>query len=329
MPKAVVCRELGPPESLRLETFAAAPLAPGQVRVAIRAAGINFPDILMAAGEYQLKPPLPFTPGVEAAGDVVEVNDAKGVAVGDKVIVKMRHGAYSDEAIVTPSQLVPLPSTFDYAEGATFLAGHGTAYHALIDRGRLQPGEVLLVHGAGGGVGLAAVEIGKMLGATVIATASSDDKLAIARRGGRSSGAATIASRSAMPSSASPMGAARTWCSIRSAARCSRTAMRCINWGARLLIIGFTGGIGLAKTNLLMIKGASVLGVRAGEAVRKNPALGEVRIKALTEWAEAGKSARTSRTGCRWKITPKRDAAIDRSQGDRTGGVDDAVNCRA
>src|SRR5438094_898083 len=176
MPRSVVCRELGPPESLRLETFASAPLAAGQVRVAIRAAGINFPDVLMAAGEYQLKPPLPFTPGVEAAGDVVEVNEAKGVAVGDRVIVKMRHGAYCDEAVVTPSQLTPLPSTFDYAEGATFLAGHGTAYHALIDRGQLQKEEVLLVHG-----------------------------------------------------------------------------------------------------------------VRAGEAVRRNPALGEVRIKALTEWAEAGK----------------------------------------
>src|SRR5882757_4488347 len=142
MPKAVVCRELGPPEKLRLETFVAAPLAPGQVRVAIRAAGINFPDILMAAGEYQLKPPLPFTPGVEAAGDVVEANDA---------------------------------------DGATFLAGHGTAYHALIDRGHVQKGEVLLVHGAGGGVGLAAVEMGKMLGATVIAAASSEEKLAIAK----------------------------------------------------------------------------------------------------------------------------------------------------
>ena len=99
MPKAVVCRELGPPESLRLETFDAMPLVPGQVRVAIRAAGLNFPDVLMAAGEYQFKPPLPFTPGMEAAGDVVEVNGAEGVAVGDRVIVKMRHGAYSDEAV--------------------------------------------------------------------------------------------------------------------------------------------------------------------------------------------------------------------------------------
>src|ERR1700682_2469489 len=171
MPRAVFCRELGPPERLRLETFAPAQLAPGQVRVAIHAAGINFPDILMAAGEYQLKPPLPFTPGVEAAGEVVEVHGVAGVAVGDRVIVKMRHGAYADEAVVAPSQLTPLPSTFDYAEGATFLAAHGTAYHALIDRGQVQPGEVLLVHGAGGGVGLAAVEIGKMLGATVIAAA--------------------------------------------------------------------------------------------------------------------------------------------------------------
>src|SRR6476659_8649852 len=116
MPKAVVCRELGPPENLRLDTFASVPLAAGQVRVAIRAAGINFPDILMAAGQYQLKPPLPFTPGVEAAGDVVEVDAAaKGVAVGDKVIVKMRHGAYSDEAVVATSQLTPMPSNFDYA----------------------------------------------------------------------------------------------------------------------------------------------------------------------------------------------------------------------
>src|SRR6478735_9887484 len=111
MPKIVVCRELGPPESLRLEQVASVPLQEGQVRVAIRAAGINFPDILMAAGQYQLKPPLPFTPGVEAAGDVVEVDAAaKGVAVGDKVIVKMRHGAYCSEAVVTPAQLTPMPS---------------------------------------------------------------------------------------------------------------------------------------------------------------------------------------------------------------------------
>jgi len=290
MPKAVVCRELGPPESLRLETFASAPLAQGQVRVAIHAAGINFPDILMAAGEYQLKPPLPFTPGVEAAGEVIEVDGAAdGVAVGDRVIVKMRHGAYADEAVVATSQLTPLPSTFDYAEGATFLAAHGTAYHALIDRGQLRPDEVLLVHGAGGGVGLAAVEMGKMLGATVIAAASSEDKLAVAQRRGADHlvlyGREPF--RDAVKRITDGRGADVVFDPV--GGEVFENSMRCIAWGARILVIGFTGGIGLARTNLLLIKGASVLGVRAGEAARRNPASGDARLKALLGWAEAGK----------------------------------------
>jgi NADPH2:quinone reductase len=289
MPKKVVCRELGPPERLQLETFASVPLAPGEVRVAVHAAGINFPDVLMAAGEYQLKPPLPFTPGVEAAGDVVEVNGADGVAVGDRVIVKMRHGAYADEAVVTASQLTPLPQAFDYAEGATFLAAHGTAYHALIDRGNVQSGEVLLVHGAGGGVGLAAVEMGKMLGATVIAAASSEEKLAVARARGADHlvlyGREPF--RDAVKRITDGRGADVVFDPV--GGEVFENSLRCIAWGARLLVIGFTGGIGLARTNLLLIKGASVLGVRAGEAVRRNPELGEVRLKALLAWAEAGK----------------------------------------
>jgi NADPH:quinone reductase len=289
MPKAVVCRELGPPEGLRLETFASAPLAQGQARVAIHAAGINFPDILMVAGEYQLEPELPFTPGVEAAGEVVEVNGAAGVAVGDRVIVKMRHGAYADEAVVAPSQLTRLPSTFDYAEGATFLAAHGTAYHALIDRGQLRPGEVLLVHGAGGGVGLAAVEIGKMLGATVIAAASSEEKLAVAQARGADHLVLYRREpfRDAVKRITDGRGADVVFDPV--GGEVFENSVRCIAWGARILVIGFTGGIGLARTNLLLIKGASVLGVRAGEAVRRNPGLGEMRLKALTEWAEAGK----------------------------------------
>jgi NADPH2:quinone reductase len=290
MPKAVVCRELGPPESLRLETFASAPLAPGEVRVAVHAAGINFPDILMAAGEYQLKPPLPFTPGVEAAGEVSEVADGvAGVAVGDKVILKLRHGAYTDEAVVTPSQLTPLPSTFDYAEGATFLAAHGTAYHALIDRGQIQGGEVLLVHGAGGGVGLAAVEVGKLLGATVIAAASSEEKLVVAQARGADHlvlyGREPF--RDAVKRITDGRGADVVFDPV--GGEIFENSLRCIAWGARILVIGFTGGIGLARTNLVLIKGASVLGVRAGEAARRNPALGEVRIKALLGWAEAEK----------------------------------------
>jgi NADPH2:quinone reductase len=289
MPKAVVCREFGPPESLRLEMFAPVPLAAGQVRVAVHAAGINFPDILMAAGEYQLKPELPFTPGVEAAGEVTEVNDAADVAIGDRVMLKFRHGAYADEAVVTPAQLTPLPGAFDYAEGATFLAAHGTAYHALIDRGQVQPGDVLLVHGAGGGVGLAAVEIGKLLGATVIAAASSEEKLGVAQAKGADHlvlyGREPF--RDAVKRLTGGRGADVVFDPV--GGDIFEDSLRCIAWGARILVIGFTGGIGVARTNLLLIKGASVLGVRAGEAVRKNPSLGEVRLKALTEWAEAGK----------------------------------------
>src|SRR3954463_623724 len=289
MPKAVVCRELGPPERLRLESFAPTPLPKGDVRVAIHAAGINFPDILMAAGEYQLKPELPFTPGMEAAGEVAEIRGVARIAVGDRVIVKMRHGAYADEAVVTPSQLTPLPSTFDYAEGATFLAAHGTAYHALVDRGQIKPGEVLLVHGAGGGVGLAAVEMAKLLGAAVIAAASSEEKLAVAQARGADHlvlyGSEPF--RDAVKRITDGRGANVVYDPV--GGKIFEQSLRCIAWGARVLVIGFTGGIGLARSNLLLIKGASVLGVRAGEAARKNPALGVTRIKALTEWAEAGK----------------------------------------
>jgi NADPH2:quinone reductase len=290
MPKAVVCRELGPPERLHLENFAPTPLRNGQVRVAIHAAGINFPDILMAAGEYQLKPELPFTPGMEAAGEISEIGDGvAGVAQGDRVIVKLRHGGYADEAVVSPAQLTPLPSNFDYAEGATFLAAHGTAYHALIDRGQVRAGEVLLVHGAGGGVGLAAVEIGKMLGATVIAAASSEAKLAVAKEKGADHLLlyAREPFRDAVKRITDGRGADVVFDPV--GGDILENSLRCIAWGARVLVIGFTGGIGLARTNLLLIKGASVLGVRAGEAARRNPTLREVRIKNLMQWAEAGK----------------------------------------
>jgi NADPH2:quinone reductase len=290
MPRAVVCRELGPPERLRLESFASRPLGAGEVRVAIRAAGINFPDILMAAGDYQLKPELPFTPGMEAAGDVAEVgSDVVGIAVGDRVIVKMRHGAFTEEAVVAPPQLTPLPSTFDYAEGATFLAAHGTAYHALIDRGQLKPGETLLVHGAGGGVGLAAVEIGKLLGATVIAAASTEDKLAVAQA--RGADHLVLYPREPFRDAVKRITGGRGVDVVFDpvGGEVFENSLRCIAFGARLLVIGFTGGIGLARTNLILIKGASVLGVRAGEAARRDPALGAARMAALSAWAQEGK----------------------------------------
>ncbi|WP_322516694.1 NADPH:quinone oxidoreductase family protein [Rhodopseudomonas palustris] len=289
MTKAVVCRELGPPEALRLEEIERKALKPGEVRVAIRAAGINFPDILMCAGEYQLKPELPFIPGVEAAGDVIETAEGVGdVTVGDRVIVKLRFGAYAEEVAVAASQLTPAPANFDYAEAATFLAGHGTAWHGLVDRGQLKTGEVLLVHGAAGGVGLAAVELGKYLGATVIAAASSEEKLAVARARGADHGILYGAEpfRDAVKRITQGRGADVVFDPV--GGEIFEQSVRCINWGARLLVVGFTGGIGLARTNLILMKGASVIGVRAGEAVRRDPALGERRIKALLDLAAKG-----------------------------------------
>ncbi|MFZ5738103.1 MAG: NADPH:quinone oxidoreductase family protein [Pseudomonadota bacterium] len=289
MPKAVVCRELGPPESLRLEEIDRKALKPGEVRVAIRAAGINFPDILMCAGEYQLKPELPFIPGMEAAGEIIELGaDVTNVKLGDRVIVKLRFGGYAEEVVTAASQLTPAPANFDFAEAATYVAGHGTAWHGLVERGQLQPGEVLLVHGAGGGVGLAAVEVGKYLGATVIAAASSEEKLAVARQRGADHGILYSAEpfRDAVKRITDGRGADVVFDPV--GGQIFEDSVRCINWGARLLVVGFTGGIGLARTNLILMKGASVIGVRAGEAVRRDPALGAQRIAALLDLAAKG-----------------------------------------
>lgn len=286
MPLAVVCRELGPPEALTLEDIPRVALAAGQVRVAIRAAGLNFPDILMAAGEYQLKPQLPFTPGMEAAGDVIEAAGSGGFQPGDKVIVKARFGCYADEIVVEPEQLMPLPLTFDYAQGAAFFAAHGTAWHALHDRAQIKPGEVLLVHGAGGGVGLAAVELGKVFGATVIACASSEEKLEVARQ--RGADHTVLYSREPFRDAVKRITGGRGADVVFDpvGGEIFEESLRCIAWGARLLVIGFTGGVGAAKTNLVLIKGASVLGVRAGEAVRRNPELGVARLADLTRLAD-------------------------------------------
>jgi len=289
MVKAVICRELGPPEVLRLESIERVALAPGQVRVAIHAAGINFPDILMVAGQYQLKPPLPFIPGIEAAGEVIEIADAPGVGIGDKVIVRARFGCYADEIVVSPDQLVPLPATFDYAQGATFLAAHGTAYHALVDRAQIKPGEILLVHGAGGGVGLAAVELGKVLGTTVIAAASSEEKLAVAKQ--RGADQAVLYGREPFRDAVKRITEGRGVDVVFDpvGGEIFEESLRCIAWGARILVVGFTGGVGTARTNLVLIKGASVLGVRAGEAVRKNPSLGTARQEMLSRLASEGR----------------------------------------
>jgi NADPH2:quinone reductase len=289
MPRAVVCRELGEPEALHLEEFASKPLAAGQVRIAVRAAGLNYPDVLIIAGKYQHKPPLPFVPGMEAAGDVIEV--ASGVtefSVGDRVMVKPRQGSYTEEIISVPADLKLMPSTFDYAQGATFFAGHGTAYYAIVDRAKIQPGETLLVHGAAGGVGLATVELGKAYGAKVIAIASTEEKLAVAKaRGADHVLLSGEPFRDKVKEFTEGKGADVVFDPVGGPV--FEESLRCINWNARLCIIGFLQGIGVAKTNLVLIKNATVLGVRAGEAMRRDPSLAGPRQRDLMRLAEEGK----------------------------------------
>jgi NADPH2:quinone reductase len=176
--RAVVCSELGPPERLQLLRLPHAPLAPGMVRVELKASGINFPDLLVIDGKYQHRPALPFVIGQEAAGIVAEAApDVDTFSAGQQVIVRMQTGGYAEQTVVPVDQIIGLPAGFSFAEGATFLVAHLTAYHALATRAALAAGQSLVVLGAAGGVGLAAVQIGKALGATVIAAASTAEKL--------------------------------------------------------------------------------------------------------------------------------------------------------
>ena len=183
--RALLCKAWGGPESLAVEDVPSPRPGAGEVVVAVKAAGVNFPDLLMIQGKYQVQPPLPFTPGVEFAGVVTETGaGVAGVRPGDPVVATVAFGAFAEACVVPAASLLPLPRGVDFAAAAGFTVAYGTAWHALEDRGRLQPGETLLVLGAAGGVGLAAVTLGAALGARVIAAASSDEKLAVCRAHG-------------------------------------------------------------------------------------------------------------------------------------------------
>lgn len=286
--RAVVCDTLGLPEQLLLRLLPRPPLGPGEVRVALRAAGLNFPDVLIVQGLYQHKPPLPFVPGLEAAGEIIEVGGAVADrGIGERVIVRMRTGAYAEEAVVRPDDTTPLPAGFSFAEGATFLVGHITAYHALVTRAHLEAGDTLLVLGAAGGVGLAAVEIGKALGARVLAVASSAAKRAAASAKGAdevidpdagvlSEAVKRLTDGRGASVVLDPVGIAQD------------EALRCIAPGGRFLIAGFAGGnIPAYAANRILLKGASVIGVRAGEAARSDPAMRQREMAALCALAEA------------------------------------------
>jgi NADPH2:quinone reductase len=291
MPLAVLCRELGPPETLALEDLPPVPLGPGTARIRLHASGINFPDTLAIVGRYQHKPPLPFIPGVESAGVIAELaSDVQGWQIGDRVITHQRTGGYAEEIVLPAAQLMRLPAAFSFAEGAGFYVAGLTAYHALVQRGALRPGERLLVHGAAGGVGLAAVELGKLLGAEVIATASSAEKLAVARSRGADAliDYTKVDFVAAVKELTGGEGADVIFDPV--GGEVLTQSLRAVAWGGRILVVGFAGGtIPALAANRILLKGCSVIGVRAGEAVRNEPAVARQALAALLAYADAGR----------------------------------------
>ncbi|HEY2886348.1 MAG TPA: NADPH:quinone oxidoreductase family protein [Rhizomicrobium sp.] len=279
--KAIVCREISDDiATLKLEEVALPALQPDEARVRIRAAAVNFTDILTVQGKYQHKPAVPFTPGSEAAGDVIAVGSAViAVKVGDRVICGGL-GCYAEEMQTAAASLRKIPDGIAYAEAASFTVGYLTGYVALVRRARLQAGEWLLVHGAAGGMGLAAVDLGKVLGAKVIATASSEAKRAFLKDYGADYVLAPSGFRDAVKSLTSGRGADVIYDPVGGDVFDEST--RCIAFDGRITIIGFTSGrIPSIGVNIPLIKGFSILGVRAGEYGRKFPDKGRENMAAI------------------------------------------------
>ena len=289
--KAILCKEFGPPESLVYEEVPSPKAGAGEVVVTMRAASVNFPDVLIIQNKYQFKPPLPFSPGSELAGVVKEIGEGvKNVKPGDKVIAFTGHGAFAEEVKTEAARLIPLPQKMDFPTGAAFILTYGTTDHALRDRAALKAGESLLVLGAAGGVGLAAVEIGKALGARVIACASTADKLAVCREHGADEtiNYATEDLRERIKALTGGRGVDVVYDAV--GGPYSEPAFRSIAWRGRLLVVGFAAGdIPKLPLNLPLLKGASIVGVFWGDFARREPrAFGE-SVAQLGRWYAEGK----------------------------------------
>ena len=288
--KAVICKSLGNPSTLSIADLPLPSPGAQEAKIAIRAAGINFPDILMVAGKYQHKPKLPFVPGFEIAGEILEIGSTRtDLQVGDRVMAHMRTGGYAEQCIAPIANIRRLPENFDFSQGAGFQVAFSTAYVSLVPRGNLTEGETLLVHGATGGVGLAAVQLGKALGAKVIATVSSTKKIVAAK----SNGADHVivlddtGFRDEVKDITSGQGADVVYDPV--GGDVFDESLRCIAWGGRLLVVGFANGrIPSAPANRILIKGCSIVGVRAGEYGRQNPEKGEMVYQSILRLAQNG-----------------------------------------
>jgi NADPH2:quinone reductase len=289
--KAVLCKQFGPPSSLVVEDVAPLQPAAGEVVVAVHAASVNFPDSLIIENKYQFKPELPFSPGGEVAGTVAAVGaGVTGWAVGDPVIAMCGWGGFADELRVSASKLIRLPAGVPMDAASALVLTFGTTHYALKSRAHLQPGETLLVLGAAGGTGLSAVELGKLMGARVIAAASTEEKLALCRASGADecinystedlrAGIKRITGGKGVDVVYDPVGGDYTEAALRSMA-----------WGGRLLVIGFTTGtIPRPPLNLPLLKGCSIVGVFYGGFVEQEPAQADALMQELLGWLSQGR----------------------------------------
>ncbi|MGH1472730.1 MAG: NADPH:quinone oxidoreductase family protein [Cellvibrionaceae bacterium] len=289
--RAVLCKELGPPEKLVVEEISSPEVKAGQVLVNVGACGVNFPDTLIIEGKYQNKPDLPFSPGGEIAGEVISVaDDVKTVAVGDRVIAMCGWGGFAEEIAIDADRVIPIPNEMDYVTASAFILTYGTSYHALKQRAKIQPGETLLVLGAAGGVGLAAVELGKAMGAKVIAAASTAEKLQIAKDHGADEciNYAEQDLKDAVKELTGGKGVDVVYDPV--GADLFEPAVRATGWNGRVLVVGFAGGyIPKLPVNLTLLKGCSVVGVFWGTFTRKQPEDSAQNNKELIEMFLNGK----------------------------------------
>lgn len=289
--KAVVCKAFGPPESLVVEEVPSPRASAGQAVVEVKAIGVNFPDTLIIEGKYQFRPEPPFTPGGEVAGVVAEVGEGvKNVKVGDHVVALMPWGGYAERIVSDASRLIPIPDGVTFVQAAAVPTTYGTTYYALADRAAMKPGETLLVLGAAGGVGIAAVQLGKLMGARVIAAASSAEKLETCKREGAD--LVIDYSKEDVKERVKVLtnGAGADVVYDPVGGKYSEAALRATAFNGRLLVIGFAAGeIPKIPLNLTLLKGASIVGVFWGQFTMREPARAAAQFHQLYEWVRDGK----------------------------------------
>lgn len=289
--KAVLCKAFGPAEQLVIEDAPTPPLKKGDVLLDVHAAGVNFPDTLIIQGKYQFKPPFPFSPGGEAAGVIAAVGEkVTHLKVGDRVMALTGWGSFAEQVAVPGQNALPIPTEMDFTTAAAFSMTYGTSMHALRQRANLQPGETLLVLGASGGVGLAAVEIGKAMGARVIAAASTAEKLEVARAAGADEliNYNETSLKDRIKSLTDGQGVDVIYDPV--GGPLFEEAFRSIAWNGRMLVVGFASGeIPSLPANLPLLKGASLVGVFWGSFAQRQPHDNAANFRQLFAWHAEGK----------------------------------------